>query len=198
MPNNDALRPSFKRSRPDFPTRHELVSRRKNPVRSSDSSPRSAHAVRCCRSQFPFAEEDFVRFRARQPCVLELGDDDISPSAPSRRSTYCPRSLSLRGWRACSPPVTAATAPWAKMSPAISAHPRGCPKQLKPQCACDLRGSCEVILTKAAFFALELSAKAAGIPVFANPRNSVAASLRQKDSRITAVEPASASLAYSG
>src|SRR5262245_3057275 len=61
------------------------------------------------------------------------------------------------------------------------------PHQLKgksPPSACEIRG--EVYMTKAAFLELNKRQAAAGEQVFANPRNSAAGSLRQKDATITA------------
>jgi DNA ligase (NAD+) len=60
-------------------------------------------------------------------------------------------------------------------------HGKGIPK------ICEIRG--EVYMTKSDFLALNERQKAAGEAIFANPRNSAAGSLRQKDASITASRP---------
>ncbi|HLH94025.1 MAG TPA: NAD-dependent DNA ligase LigA [Xanthobacteraceae bacterium] len=67
---------------------------------------------------------------------------------------------------------------------------REVPQQLKGRHIpkiCEVRG--EVYMTKSDFLALNQRQKAAGEQIFANPRNSAAGSLRQKDPSITASRP---------
>src|SRR5262245_6374773 len=64
------------------------------------------------------------------------------------------------------------------------------PKQLRAKsvpATCEIRG--EVYMTKSAFLALNQRQAEAGEQVFANPRNSAAGSLRQKNPAVTASRP---------
>jgi DNA ligase (NAD+) len=67
--------------------------------------------------------------------------------------------------------------------PAIPGHLSG----PAPPRICEVRG--ELYMTKSAFLALNAQQAAAGRPMFANPRNSAAGSLRQLDTAVTASRP---------
>ena len=61
---------------------------------------------------------------------------------------------------------------------------RAIPERLREPVDCEVRG--EVYMPKAAFAVLNEARAAEGLPLYANPRNSAAGSLRQKDPGVTA------------
>src|SRR5438270_4745689 len=135
-----------------------------------------------------FAEEDLRDFVGRIVRFLKLDDDRIDFSAEPKIDGL---SMSLRyeGGEL----VTAATRGDGAVGEDVTANIRtleDVPQKLKGRNVpdiCEVRG--EVYMTKKAFLALNQRQKAAGDTIFANPRNSAAGSLRQKDPGITASHP---------
>src|SRR5881409_3856315 len=146
------------------------------------------HAVPMLSLDNAFAEEDVRDFADRIARFLKLPDDKIDFSAEPKIDGL---SMSLRyeGGEL----VTAATRGDGAEGEDVTANIRtleDVPKKLKGRNVpeiCEVRG--EVYMTKHAFLALNERQKAAGDTIFANPRNSAAGSLRQKDPRITASRP---------
>jgi DNA ligase (NAD+) len=147
------------------------------------------HSVPMLSLDNAFAERDVLDFVGRIRRFLKLGDDDrIDFSAEPKIDGL---SMSLRYEQG--ELVTAATRGDGAEGEDVTANIRtleDVPKKLKgrniPE-LCEVRG--EVYMTKHAFLALNERQKAAGDTIFANPRNSAAGSLRQKDPSITASRP---------
>ena len=186
----DALRQRFNAIEARFP---ELVSS-SSPSQKIGAQPsgrfaKIRHAVPMLSLDNAFAETDVIDFVARIRRFLKLGDDDgIAFSAEPKIDGL---SISLR--YEAGELLTAATRGDGAVGEDVTANIRtleDVPKKLKgrnvPQ-ICEVRG--EVYMTKQAFLALNERQKAAGDTIFANPRNSAAGSLRQKDPRITASRP---------
>jgi DNA ligase (NAD+) len=147
------------------------------------------HAVPMLSLDNAFADDDVIDFVGRIRRFLKLGEDDnIDFSAEPKIDGL---SMSLR--YEAGELVTAATRGDGAEGEDVTANIRtleDVPKKLKgrnlPE-ICEVRG--EVYMTKKAFLALNERQKAAGDTIFANPRNSAAGSLRQKDPGITASRP---------
>ena len=147
------------------------------------------HAVPMLSLDNAFAEEDVVDFVGRIRRFLKLGDEEkIAFSAEPKIDGL---SMSLR--YEAGELVTAATRGDGAEGEDVTANIRtleDVPKKLKGRNlpdVCEVRG--EIYMTKQAFLALNERQKAAGDTIFANPRNSAAGSLRQKDPTITASRP---------
>src|SRR6478672_7066505 len=147
------------------------------------------HALPMLSLDNAFAEKDVVDFVGRIRRFLKLSDDE--PIAFSAEPKIDGLSMSLRYENG--ELVTAATRGDGNEGEDVTANIRtlkDVPQQLKGRHIpkiCEVRG--EVYMTKQAFLALNERQKAAGDTIFANPRNSAAGSLRQKDSKITASRP---------
>src|ERR1700682_2003995 len=147
------------------------------------------HAVPMLSLDNAFAEQDVFDFVGRIQRFLKLGDDDSIDFSAEPKIDGLSMSLRYEGGEL----VTAATRGDGAEGEDVTANIRtleDVPQKLKGRNApdiCEIRG--EVYMTKQAFLALNERQKAAGDTIFANPRNSAAGSLRQKDPSITASRP---------
>ncbi|WP_316227358.1 NAD-dependent DNA ligase LigA [Bradyrhizobium sp. SZCCHNR1047] len=182
----DELRRRFNAIEKRFP---ELVSS-ESPSQKVGAAPtgrfkKVRHAVPMLSLDNAFAEEDVRDFAGRIARFLKLADDRIDFSAEPKIDGL---SMSLRyeGGEL----VTAATRGDGAEGEDVTANIRtlkDVPHKLHGRNLpdiCEVRG--EVYMTKQAFLALNERQKEAGDTIFANPRNSAAGSLRQKDPAITA------------
>src|SRR6478672_7922691 len=185
----DALRQRFNAIEKRFP---EFVSA-DSPSQKVGAAPsgrfrKVRHAIPMLSLDNAFSEEDVTDFVGRIERFLKLPDDKIDFSAEPKIDGL---SMSLRyeGGEL----VTAATRGDGAESEDVTANIRtleDVPQKLKGRNVpdiCEVRG--EVYMTKKAFLALNERQKAEGGTIFANPRNSAAGSLRQKDPTITASRP---------
>jgi DNA ligase (NAD+) len=147
------------------------------------------HAVPMLSLDNAFAEQDVVDFVGRIRRFLKLGEDDEIAFSAEPKIDGLSMSLRYEGGEL----VTAATRGDGAEGEDVTANIRtleDVPKKLKGRNApdvCEVRG--EVYMTKQAFLKLNERQKAEGSTIFANPRNSAAGSLRQKDPSITAARP---------
>src|SRR5437899_3362656 len=147
------------------------------------------HAVPMLSLDNAFAETDVIDFAGRIRRLLKLGDDDKIDFSAEPKIDGLSMSLRYEGGEL----VTAATRGDGAVGEDVTANIRtleDVPQKLKGRNVpdiCEVRG--EVYMTKQAFLALNERQKAAGDTIFANPRNSAAGSLRQKDAKITASRP---------
>jgi len=185
----DALRQRFNAIEKRFP---EFVSS-DSPSQKVGAAPsgrfkKVRHAVSMLSLDNAFAAQDVIDFAGRIARFLKLPDDKIDFSAEPKIDGL---SMSLRyeGGEL----VTAATRGDGAEGEDVTANIRtleDVPQKLKGRNVpdvCEVRG--EVYMTKKAFLALNERQKTAGDTIFANPRNSAAGSLRQKDPSITASRP---------
>jgi len=186
----DALRQRFNAIEARYP---ELVTS-DSPSQKVGAAPtgrfkKVRHAVPMLSLDNAFAEQDVTDFVGRIRRFLKLGEDDKIDFSAEPKIDGLSMSLRYEGGEL----VTAATRGDGAEGEDVTANIRtleDVPKKLKGRNVpgiCEVRG--EVYMTKKAFLALNERQKAAGDTIFANPRNSAAGSLRQKDPSITASRP---------
>jgi DNA ligase (NAD+) len=174
--------------------RYPALVRKDSPSRRIGAAPAAKfakvrHAIPMLSLDNAFSEEDVVDFVARIRRFLRLSaDDEIAFNAEPKIDGL---SMSLRYEDGGL--VNGATRGDGSIGEDVTANIRtleDIPHRLKgrhvPQ-VCEVRG--EVYMTKHAFLALNKRQAETGGQVFANPRNSAAGSLRQKDPSITASRP---------
>jgi DNA ligase (NAD+) len=147
------------------------------------------HAVPMLSLANAFASEEVADFVGRIRRFLKLSEEEILAFTAEPKIDGL--SMSLRYEHGTL--VTAATRGDGAEGEDVTANIRTLkeiPHQLKGRnlpAICEIRG--EVYMTKADFLALNKRQAEAGDTIFANPRNSAAGSLRQKDPTVTASRP---------
>jgi DNA ligase (NAD+) len=186
----DALRARYNAIETRFPDLRTLESLSlKVGVAPSGRFKKVQHVLPMLSLDNAFAEQDVVDFVARIRRFLKLGEDEAVAFSAEPKIDGLSMSLRYEDGDL----VTAATRGDGAEGEDVTANIRtlkNVPHHLKgkhiPK-VCEVRG--EVYMTKADFLKLNARQKAAGDTIFANPRNSAAGSLRQKDPAITASRP---------
>ena len=147
------------------------------------------HSVPMLSLDNAFADEDVVDFVGRIRRFLRLAEDEEIAFSAEPKIDGLSMSLRYQGGVL----VTGATRGDGTEGEDVTANVKtleDIPKRLKGKgvpAVCEVRG--EIYMTKHAFLALNKRQAETGGQIFANPRNSAAGSLRQKDPSITASRP---------
>ena len=186
----DALRQRYAAIEARFPQLRSLTSlTQRVGAAPSGRFAKVRHAVPMLSLDNAFAEDDVVDFVGRIRRFLRLPDDQEIVFSAEPKIDGLSMSLRYEGGEL----VTGATRGEGAEGEDVTANVKtlkDIPKRLKGKgvpAVCEVRG--EVYMTKHAFLALNKRQAESGGQVFANPRNSAAGSLRQKDPSITASRP---------
>src|SRR5882757_7159319 len=188
----DALRRRYEAIEQRFPDLRTLASlTRKVGAAPARGFAKVRHAVPMLSLQNAFAEEDVADFVGRIRRFLNLKKDEALTLTAEAKIDGLSMSLRYEDGEL----VTAATRGDGEEGEDVTANIKTLkqsevPHRLKGKkipAVTEVRG--EVYMTKADFLKLNERQKAAGDTIFANPRNSAAGSLRQKDPSITASRP---------
>jgi DNA ligase (NAD+) len=186
----DALRKRYGALEQRFPELRTLESLDIEGRRGADRRfAKVRHAVPMLSLDNAFSEEDVTRFVERIRRFLKLDVEEPWPSPPSRRSTGCRCRCATREARSSMRPTRGDGAEGEDVTANVRTL-KDVPRTLKGKdipAIVEVRG--EVYMTKADFLELNERQKAAGAELYANPRNSAAGSLRQKDVSVTASRP---------
>jgi DNA ligase (NAD+) len=186
----DALRARYNAIEDRFPDLRTLESLSlKVGAAPSGKFKKVRHALPMLSLDNAFSDEDVVDFIVRIRRFLKLDESEKIAFSAEPKIDGLSMSLRYEGGEL----VTAATRGDGAEGEDVTANIRtlkDVPKKLRGRNApkvCEVRG--EVYMTKGAFLELNERQKASGGQIFANPRNSAAGSLRQKDPNITASRP---------
>jgi DNA ligase (NAD+) len=186
----DALRRRYEAIEKRFPALRTLTSlSRRVGAAPTAKFAKVRHAVPMLSLANAFNEDDVRDFVTRVRRFLKLAESE--PLAFSAEPKIDGLSMSLRYEKG--ELVTAATRGDGSVGEDVTANIRtlkAVPHKLKVRHApvvCDVRG--EVYMTKTDFLKLNERQKESNGQIFANPRNSAAGSLRQKDPAVTASRP---------
>src|SRR6476646_343458 len=186
----DALRARYNAIEERFPNLRTLESLSlKVGAAPSGKFMKVRHALPMLSLDNAFSDEDVVDFVARIRRFLKLDESEKIAFSAEPKIDGLSMSLRYEGGQV----TTAATRGDGTEGEDVTANIRtldDVPQKLKGKAVpkvCEVRG--EVYMTKRAFLQLNERQKAAGGQIFANPRNSAAGSLRQKDPSITASRP---------
>jgi DNA ligase (NAD+) len=183
----DALRRRYEAVEKRFPDLRTLESlSRKVGAAPARGFAKVRHALPMLSLQNAFSEEDVADFVGRIRRFLNLKEDEALTFTAEPKIDGLSMSLRYEDGTL----VRAATRGDGEEGEDVTANIKTLkevPHQLKGKntpAVCEVRG--EVYMTKGEFLELNKRQAAAGEQVFANPRNSAAGSLRQKDAAITA------------
>ncbi len=191
---SDAEYDALRRRNADIEARFPDLVRTDSPSQRVGAAPagrfaKVRHAVPMLSLDNAFAEQDVNDFVGRIRRFLRLGDDDDIVFSAEPKIDGLSMSLRYENGELVTAATRGSGTEGEDVTPNVKTL-KDIPHRITGPgvpAACEIRG--EVYMTKRAFLALNKHQAEIGGQVFANPRNSAAGSLRQKDPLITASRP---------